>query len=336
MPSTRSSPGNRVSKRPRTDEPSNDARPKTSHPAKSSEIWYKDGSIVLQAENTRFRVHSTVLAQNSPIFEDMLNIGESRGEDRVEGCPLVVLHDSAQDLESLLRALYDRTYFHTKYTQSLRRIASVLRLGKKYEITHLYDDGFELLKKEYSYILWEWDRCHLHPFRLPIRYTGIVFDVINLARELDIMAILPAAFYVCIMHIKDGDILDGYTCLSTGQPQKLSSSDQKIAILGRQNAIALSMSTTFAWLDEHEMIDNCTDPDSCSARFHAISDSLWKPFPRCAALCKWDTQWEDHMCADCIAFAKSRHSEGRQRFWEKLPGCFDLDPWAKLVSRTHL
>lgn len=76
-----------------------------------STVWYDDGSVVLQAECTQFRVHRTLLCQNSTIFTDMFSIPQpSQEESLVEGCPLVRLSDSAEEVETILRALYFHTY----------------------------------------------------------------------------------------------------------------------------------------------------------------------------------------------------------------------------------
>lgn len=76
-----------------------------------STVWYDDGSVVLQAECTQFRVHRTLLCQNSTIFTDMFSIPQpSQEESLVEGCPLVRLSDSAEEVETVLRALYFHTY----------------------------------------------------------------------------------------------------------------------------------------------------------------------------------------------------------------------------------
>ena len=87
---------------PLTDEPSVIVR---------STVWYDDGSVVLQAECKQFRVHRTLLCQNSTIFTDMFSIPQpSPEESLVEGCPLVRLSDSAEEVETVLRALYFHTY----------------------------------------------------------------------------------------------------------------------------------------------------------------------------------------------------------------------------------
>lgn len=88
-----------------------DARPakrqRTESELTRSHIWYDDGSVVLQAEATQFRVHWSILSLHSTFFRDMRTLPQPADEQSVEGCPVVVLHDSSTDLERLLRVLYD-------------------------------------------------------------------------------------------------------------------------------------------------------------------------------------------------------------------------------------
>jgi hypothetical protein len=75
-------------------------------------LWFSDGSVVLKAEGTLFRVHISQLVRRSLFFRDLFSLPQP-GKDAVEldgtfgGCPLLVLHDSAEDLSNLLKALYD-------------------------------------------------------------------------------------------------------------------------------------------------------------------------------------------------------------------------------------
>lgn len=83
--------------------------PKDIPPVKRSDIWLEDGNVVLQAEDTQFKVHRGLLARVSPIFADVFSVPQPAGGDlTVEGCPLLHLQDSAQDINHLLSALYDQ------------------------------------------------------------------------------------------------------------------------------------------------------------------------------------------------------------------------------------
>ena len=83
--------------------------PKSIDPIRS-DIWYEDGSVILQAENTHFKVYRGVLSESSSVFKDMFLIPQplSLASELIEGCTVVHLSDSAQELEYVLRALCRR------------------------------------------------------------------------------------------------------------------------------------------------------------------------------------------------------------------------------------
>lgn len=76
----------------------------------SPDLWFDDGSVVLHVEDTQFRVHRTMLSKHSVIFRDMFAVPQppaSDEEEMVEGCPVVLLPDSAQDWTIVLKVLYN-------------------------------------------------------------------------------------------------------------------------------------------------------------------------------------------------------------------------------------
>lgn len=82
---------------------------------KHTDLWFSDGSVVLQAGSTLFRVHKSQLARRSVVFSDMFTLPQpvmttshaTFSDDSYEDCPVVRLHDSAEDVANLLLALYD-------------------------------------------------------------------------------------------------------------------------------------------------------------------------------------------------------------------------------------
>ena len=76
-------------------------------PGTRSVPWFDDGNVVLEAEQTQFRVYRGILSANSVIFKDMFSLCQSGEEGEVEGCPLVHLSDSAQDVQIVLEVLHD-------------------------------------------------------------------------------------------------------------------------------------------------------------------------------------------------------------------------------------
>lgn len=79
------------------------------------ELWYTDGSLIIQAEQSLFRVSGAVLAAQSTFFRDMSSVPQPDVVPLIEGCPLVYIHDSATDARHFLKAIFDsrcvRIYF---------------------------------------------------------------------------------------------------------------------------------------------------------------------------------------------------------------------------------
>jgi BTB/POZ domain len=70
--------------------------------------WLDDGNIILQAESTQFRVVRSILSASSSVFGDMFGIPQPENENLVDGCPVVHVSDTADDLHHVLKAVFDR------------------------------------------------------------------------------------------------------------------------------------------------------------------------------------------------------------------------------------
>jgi len=76
-------------------------------PSTADDLWFNDGTIVLRAEDSLFRVYAGFLATVSSFFRDMLSMPSPKeGNVMFEGCPIIVLDDSANDLTSFLKAIF--------------------------------------------------------------------------------------------------------------------------------------------------------------------------------------------------------------------------------------
>ena len=71
-------------------------------------LWFPDGNIVVVASDTSFKVHAGVIQrQQKALFRDgnfLLDISDC---DHIEGCPVVLVEDTAHDFRHLLRVIYD-------------------------------------------------------------------------------------------------------------------------------------------------------------------------------------------------------------------------------------
>jgi hypothetical protein len=86
-----------------------------------ADLWFKDGTVVLCAEKTLFRIYSGMLAKESAVFGAMFEFpqpapggggGEGDGdgvrgpEAYAEGVPFVRVPDTAYDMTEFLKAIH--------------------------------------------------------------------------------------------------------------------------------------------------------------------------------------------------------------------------------------
>ncbi|KAI6126074.1 hypothetical protein EDD16DRAFT_1555032 [Pisolithus croceorrhizus] len=149
-------------------------------------LWFCDGSIVLRAENTLFRVHKSLLARHSGFFHDLFTLPQLVAKDPspprgdVEGC---------QDVANLLTALVDGPY------------SGILRLSTKYLVDALREKALNHLALAWPTTLKGWDAREdiaraqeLRDGSAAVRIYPSPIAVINLAREVNAPALLPSAF----------------------------------------------------------------------------------------------------------------------------------------------
>lgn len=72
------------------------------------DLWFVDGTVVLQAEKTLFRVYFGILIKYSSFFESLFTLPQPPDAETYDGCPLVILQgDTAEDVYDFLRAMFD-------------------------------------------------------------------------------------------------------------------------------------------------------------------------------------------------------------------------------------
>lgn len=68
-------------------------------------LWFEDCGLIIQAGTTIFRVSRDFLAVHSPVFADMLALPTPEDAEKMNGCPMVLLPDEAEDVTVFLKAL---------------------------------------------------------------------------------------------------------------------------------------------------------------------------------------------------------------------------------------
>lgn len=214
------------------------------------------------------------------------------------------------------------SYFSDKVSQPFECVVALLRLGKKYEMQNLYDEALDCLKVEFPAIYGSesnWNRIPYH--------TGIFFDTINLARELDIRSILPRCFFYITLEHTTQEIFDGVR-RDDGSLAILSLKDQRAYILALSSMQCAQAEHMFTWLEQASF--GCTSPADCTKTKHEFFVRLWRP-PGQNIFLDWDSSWEKGLCMACVKAGKTSHEAGSRRFWDLLPTFFSLPEWKDLT-----
>ncbi|KAL4244415.1 hypothetical protein ABKN59_010190 [Abortiporus biennis] len=136
------------------------------------------------AGDIAFRVHGSVLSMHSNVFRDMLGIPKPPNDDYLyDGCPIVPLSDTAEEVLIMLSALYDSISHYEQGRRPLpfKDVAAMLRLGIKYEIDKLRNESVHRFEECFPKSLSEDEDPELP--EIPIQFSDMweVIGIIPLA-----------------------------------------------------------------------------------------------------------------------------------------------------------
>ncbi|KAJ7188678.1 hypothetical protein C8R46DRAFT_1205819 [Mycena filopes] len=294
-----------------------------------SNIWYRDGSVVLQAQNMQFRVHFSVLALNSPFFHNLQDLPQPTDEPTIEGCPVIVLQDSCVDIGHLLLGVLYSPTFLLEQTIPLPVVAALLRCGRKYDFKDLLHLAVERLTSDFNSIFqFELEPDSPKPPKRIISYPGQAFDVITLARENNILSVLPCAYYLAVK-APQAAYFDGIP-RGDGTVASLATIDQRRCVLGREALVAkqFQQGYTLGWLAKWDF-----DSAECTANCSLKRAALLAYYLNAAKMRTFSAYKSSHnLCEQCEQRAKEATLAGRKKAWEELPGFFGLPPWGELEN----
>jgi len=294
-------------------------------PRRVDELWFHDGTLVLTTDTLLFRIYGGLLAKESPIFHDMLELPQPQDGEAIDGCPVVKVYDDSRDVEYFLRALFDYKFFLSyPNPTNFEIITSILRLSKKYEVDSLHKcalahlaSGFPLTAVDYPPSP-SWDMA------------GQDIRAILFAREQGLDWVLPTAFYrVCAYNSID-EILNGIyvdnTRVELDPKDKLACLEQYVLLRGAASA---------------EMVNFLWDPEKICASERCRAERLGrrKAAERARAgghlpLELWmDADWhalQKYVCGGCLTTMRTAHYTSLEQFWDGLPQRFGVAAWGEL------
>ncbi|KAF7979803.1 hypothetical protein HWV62_40860 [Athelia sp. TMB] len=305
--------------------------------------WFEDGTIIIHAQSTAFKVYRGMLAAKSVIFADMLSLPKPepssiKCEDLyVNECPVVRLSDSGEDWGYILDAVFNRRYTFTSdgTPLSCAITCSLLRLAHKYQFVDLLEDIMERLTRTFPSTLEGWDAANRRSFiKMDPESSADEYDLLSLAHSLGVHSILPALLYQCV-NIGDCPLEP----LLLGEKRKnerlveLDRADMKACIFGYRRIVELQADTTLAWISNDALYVGCFCWPNCFfSRQKVPLPAFCRGMPLVHLLDAWEDRWVSDMCRACAAAAKAAHEAGRREGWRQLPLLFGLPPWEALLA----
>ncbi|KAJ7141199.1 hypothetical protein C8R44DRAFT_658848 [Mycena epipterygia] len=296
------------------------------------DFWFHDGSIVLLVGPLMFRVHQTVLSTHSEVFAGLFILPQppagTKGQDMIEGCHVVQLHDNFEDFVSLLKGIYHPSHFDTlpeELGEMLSWISGMLRLSTKYMIVSLRQRCIAILKGRFPTTFPDYNAMVSNPHRKHYK-SDDVMRVVRLAQECNLQEILPYAYY-CVARM-------GLTRIVTDAAADISWKEKAICLVGRERLRWAEMSLSHSFLFAFQPAPSCTTPQCGLARGPQkewrVLEAARSPNPL-KLYVRWQTL---NVCGECITHAQTQHQAGREEVWQHLPVIFELPAWDALREQV--
>ncbi|KAJ7669861.1 hypothetical protein DFH06DRAFT_981283 [Mycena polygramma] len=296
-------------------------------------LWFDDHALVLQAGNRLFRVSGGLLSARSPVFRDMLSVPRPENHPFIEGCPILILPDSPDDVEYFLRAIFDSSFFERPpAAAAFHVVAGVLRLSTKYGVEYLQHRSLLHISAALPHTLAEYDaRAPGSPFGAP----NSEFSLLQLVHELNLIWALPMAMYFAccfpVTTILDGMPFDGATT-------RLPPSLQRTLLIAR-STLATAQTHTVLHCLRSLPSDACATRELCLVKARHAHDAFTEmkgvnPLDVMSPAV-WATL-RPILCAPCYLAAETEHREAREKVWATLPNVFGLEPWEEVSTAPQV
>ncbi|KDR69922.1 hypothetical protein GALMADRAFT_897068 [Galerina marginata CBS 339.88] len=304
-----------------------------------SELWFEDADVIFQAGRKLFRVHRSILSARSPVFRDMFSVpppiheAGTSTEETLDGCTLIQLPDSEDDVLPFFLAIFDSSYFDSPPLEvSMDVVISILRLAHKYDVKFLSRRAIAHLNPVFP--------TEMVTFYYPSGTTTneprndamklSLFEVMEVAFKADVSWILPSAFLWTVE-------LKLSTILKSDQWNYLSPDLQEGYIINRERYIQ-ARERAMDWLHVLPSKDGCSSPARCAEmkqwyvdRSQELVDTSGKILffppgsPRRHRL-------ELTFCSRCASDAAKLSEQAVKKLWDNCPKYLGLHGWDMLIK----
>ncbi|KAJ7173926.1 hypothetical protein C8R43DRAFT_1119323 [Mycena crocata] len=167
-----------------------------------SDLWFSGSTVVIRAENKLFKLPGAIWAAKSTVFSDLMVLPASDEGERIDGCLVMRLDESAQDVEVFLRAIFDSSYFMPAPipVHLWAEVLALLRLSDKYKVQYLYPRALDHLAVDRWYAA-SYSRGPGSPdfavsHLIQPEYLLAAFSVIAATIQVEALWLLPSAYYI--------------------------------------------------------------------------------------------------------------------------------------------
>ncbi|KAJ7442720.1 hypothetical protein B0H11DRAFT_2093652 [Mycena galericulata] len=294
------------------------------------EMWFKDGTLVLVAGRSQFRVYGGLLAKKSPVFDDMLAVPQPLDAEAIDGCPMVRLQDDEEDLLHFLRALFDYELFQPPPNKtSFDTLAGIIRLSTKYQVDSLRTRALRHLSSSFPSTAAEYRDNVSEAWTIPHPEW---MRVVCFAREMSLDWILPVALYRTSGYCTPAQLLDGITV--RGVHVELSAQDKVKCIEQSQLICTTASSKVVDFLWNPLRIRGCVSEKVCAENRIRARRKIegWRTQNKGFPMKLWTAEnWAKlAVCEVCLSAMKVAHERALETFWESLPERFGIPGWEVL------
>ncbi|KAI1792218.1 hypothetical protein LXA43DRAFT_887864 [Ganoderma leucocontextum] len=302
------------------------------------EFWFEDGTIILHAGDVEIRVYRGLLEDHSPVFKELFSQSHPTRTLSIDGqqfsCPVVRVTDSVQDLRHVLRGCMPKhtgSLFATTVVPSFDIVSAAIRLGQKYKIIDMYQEGLSFLKGHYTDSLDTWNEIDTWS---PTGWDDLqAIGVINLARSTGELSLLPTAFMVCAVLLQS-NLVHGFT-REDGSQEHLTLDDIGRCLEAKDRLREASVIAHFRALTP-AVAPACKASSQCARTFkHAfrgkgmeanvhlmMTDDVLLNTP----LRYFETKDGNYtLCQPCVAMVDERDRKENLALWNRLPGLLGID-----------
>ncbi|KAF8908990.1 hypothetical protein CPB84DRAFT_1843328 [Gymnopilus junonius] len=255
------------------------------------------------------------------------------------------MYDLPLDLSNLVKAIYDGPGFSNDSAEAFFNLSGVLRLATKYFVSQIRRQAIQILIKTWPTTLKGHDEMVEAALVSPpvdnLTYPYIhPLHALNLAREVNIHAIVPSALYFLSLYPLAGILQVDHPKLTLEHPSKpssyLASSDILVYTLMFQHRLQVMEVFIREFCAQRSIHPVCGGEGTCAKGFSRLVSQLHRSWnlrtgPLYLILQSMQRVSNDlTMCGTCRDDFQHEASLLRQKTWDELPSIVQLPPWNEI------